>query len=418
MSRIKIKLYQFNSLPFVTIVGEDDCPVDPYVSCYINGPLSAKSTNTTIRYTNELLFVLRYFLDKEIDLPTRVASGELITHREYMQFYDKCCFQVTSQDENWVFNNLSVDSKHLRNVLTANQRGMAKVASETLQGRLRRLRKFIEWLFEEFHDRQSVSQAVSDRLTKLSAKIKLDEESLGRNKLQAVVAPEDSVIPDKVFINLLEMILPSSVNNPFKASKIRNYLIVSVLIQSGIRRGALAKLKISDLHAYGTYDQISIYRSGNDPTDPRGEKPNQKTKAHLATIDPELMKYFQLYIDCIRSECDRSQFHDYILVSENDCKGTKGQPLSLKAINAIFQKLSAALGFHVHPHLLRHKWNEVFDVKGGDRGVDSILLEDIRKYAMGWSQNTNMVQVYNDKRLAIKARELSRSHQAWVDQQQ
>ena len=70
----------------------------------------------------------------------------------------------------------------------------------------------------------------------------------------------------------------------------------------------------------------------------------------------------------------------------------------------------------MHPHTLRHKWNEILDVEGERLGVNPVLLEDIRKYAMGWSQGTTMNQVYNDKRLALKARELSKAHQARVDQ--
>ncbi|RFP99204.1 site-specific integrase, partial [Pseudomonas aeruginosa] len=47
---MRVKRYQFNSLPFVSIVDEADCPIDPYVSCYLNGALSAKSANTRFRY--------------------------------------------------------------------------------------------------------------------------------------------------------------------------------------------------------------------------------------------------------------------------------------------------------------------------------------------------------------------------------
>lgn len=414
---MRLKRYQYNSVPFVAIVDDADCPVDPYVSCYLNGPLSRKAANTTFRYANELLFVLRYFAEKKIDLPARVASGKLITQWEYMQFYDSCCFQKVTPEESSVALFLNINDKHLRNVISANKRGNKKVASETFQGRIRRFRQFLSWLFERFHDVQSVDEITYDRFIKLDSKIKLDEESLGRNRTQDVGDPEESVIPDATFAKFLEMILPSSPNNPFKASRIRNYLIVSLLIQSGIRRGALAKSKISDFHFHGSFDRISIYRSGNDPTDTRLEKPKQKTKSHLATIDPILMEQIKFYIDHIRSTFHQSQLHDFVFVSEMDSKDTIGRPLSLKTINAIFQKLSKALGFHVHPHLLRHKWNETFDKEGERQGVDPALLEDIRKYAMGWSQNTTMTQVYNEKRLAQKARELSKAHQQRVDQQ-
>lgn len=414
---MKVKRYQFNSLPFVSIVDEADCPIDPYVSCYLNGALSAKSANTRFRYANELLFVLQYFSEKNIDLPERVASGIFISQMEYMQFYDRCCLSKGSGDEGINIRFLDINDKHLRNIIVANEKGMAKVASETLQGRIRRLRQFLLWLFDEFHEVQDADEKTKNKFNELIAKIRLDEDALGKNGGQHVGDPEESVIPDDVFVKFLEMVMPSSPNNPFKASRVRNYLIVNLLVLSGIRRGALAKLKISDCLFHGTNDQLAIYRSANDPTDLRSEKPNQKTKAHFASVDPGFLEKVKFYIDNVRIAFPRAQFHDFVFVSENDSKGTAGQPLSLKAINAIFQKLSRSLGFHVHPHLLRHKWNEIFDKKGESLGVNPALLEDARKYAMGWSQNTTQNRRYNEKRIALKTREISMAHQKRVDPQ-
>ncbi len=66
------------------------------------------------------------------------------------------------------------------------------------------------------------------------------------------------MIPDDVFLKFLEMVMPSSPNNPFKASRVRNYLIVNLLVQGGIRRGALAKLKVSDFHFGGVRSDIYL----------------------------------------------------------------------------------------------------------------------------------------------------------------
>ncbi|RFP98709.1 site-specific integrase, partial [Pseudomonas aeruginosa] len=82
---------QFNSLPFVSIVDEADCPIDPYVSCYLNGALSAKSANTRFRYAMNCCSRCSTFRKKNIDLPARVASGIFISQMEYMQFYERCC---------------------------------------------------------------------------------------------------------------------------------------------------------------------------------------------------------------------------------------------------------------------------------------------------------------------------------------
>lgn len=415
MQAIRLKKYQFNHKSFVAIVDDCDCPLDPFVSAYLS-TFAGQSFNTQLRKAVELTFVLKHFARNGIDLPTRMASGQFVSEREYLQFYDASCLQKDLIDNNAV-SLQKISDKTLRNIITANQKSMAKVSNETLQGRVRRFREYCIWLFEHLHDLYSVDKVLSSKFHKLISRIKLDEEGVGSNRSQRVADPTESVIPDDVFARLLEMILPSSPNNPFTGSKVRNYLIVSVLYQTGIRRGALAKLKISDCHFSGSFDQISIYRSGGDPTDPRLDKPNQKTKAHLATISPFLMRQIKFYIDHHRANTPKQQLHDFIFISEKNSRGTIGQPISLKSINTIFQKLSDALQFHIHPHLLRHKWNEIFDKEGELQGVDHKLLEDIRKYAMGWSESSIMTQTYNDKRLAQKAKEISLAHQKRVDSQ-
>lgn len=312
--------------------------------------------------------------------------------------------------------HLGVEDKHLRNAMTANLRAFSKVSPETIQGRVRRLRQYLEWLFDEFHGGKIVTDEVEDCFHKLISKLKLDEHSFGRNSDFNPVSSSDSVIPDSVFESLQEMILPESKNNPFKSSKVRNYLIVSLLEQTGIRRGALAKIKISDCRFHGSYDRIFIYRArGADLTDPRLEKPNQKTRSHEAVVDRSLMEKIKIYIDCIRPQFDQSKTHDFIFVSEKNSRGTSGQPLSLKTINNIFNKLSNALDFKVYPHMLRHKWNEKFSLAGQEQKIDGRLLEDMRRKAMGWSPRSTMGQVYNDKVLQRHTDEMMKRHQEILD---
>ena len=417
MSSIKLKKYEFNHIPWVTLVDEFDCPACPYASAYLS-TLHGQAFNTQVRKAAELLFVLDYFQKKQISLVERMASGKLITQTEYFQFQLASASKKNSSsgsDNSVVF--LDVSDKRLRNALSANAKQLSCVQNETQAGRIRRLRQYLEMLYTHFHDAQDNDSEIIERYEKLRAGMKMDEDSLGKNSSYGVADPTESSIPNDVFVRMLEMILPSSPRNPFKSSRIRNYLIVSILTQSGIRRGALAKLKISDLILHGTSDQIRIYRSGIDATDSRLDKPNQKSKAHLATVPQNLMSQINHYANHIRSEIPGTQFHDFIFVSEKNSRGTLGHPLSLKSINSIFAVLSKALGFHIYPHLLRHKWNELFDVKATELGIDSRILEEARRYAMGWVAGSSMNDIYNDKRLADKSRKISLAHQRRVDAQ-
>jgi integrase len=411
---MKIQRYLYNALEFVALVDDSQCPVDPYVSCYLNGPLAGSSPNTRVRYANELLFVLRYFNAKGISMPDRVASGTLFSSGEYHEFYDRCLLKGDPQ-KTGVIDFKYFESKQLRNAMVASQRSMAKASNGTVQGRIRRFRCFLEWLYRQAHDSFDVAGDVKERYLRLTAEIKLNEKRLGKNENRHVASPSMSVIPDSTFIKLLSVTHPSSPQNPFKRSKLRNYIIVNMLANSGIRRGALAKLKISDLIYQGSADQISIYRSRNDPSDPRLERPNQKTKAHLSTVGSDIMIHTKFYIDHVRALFPEAIKHDYLFVSESGSKRTAGHPLSLKSINSLFRKISKTLGFHISPHTLRHKWNEIFDISGNKCGIDASRLEDVRKYAMGWTQSSSMSTIYNDKRLAVVAREISKAHQQRID---
>lgn len=415
---MKLKKYEFNHIPWVALVDEFDCPACPYASAYLS-TLAGQAFNTQLRKANELLFVLDYFKKRGVSLVDRVRSGKLITESEYSQFWNASASKKASGD----FSEasvvvLGVSDKFLRNAMSANVNQRNCVQSETKAGRVRRLRKYLEMLYEHFHDAYSVDPALAGRYEKLTAKIKLDENSIGRNKARPTVASTDSSIPDEVFCRMLEMIHPSSPNNPFKGSRIRNYLMVSTLCDTGIRRGALAKMKISDLMLHGTFDQIRIYKTGIDQTESRREKGNQKTpNAHYAHIHQKLMHQIKFYIDHVRFQIPGTDKHDFIFVSEKNSRGTLGVELSLKSINGIFNVISESLGFHVHPHLLRHKWNEVFSEKGRSQGKDYRVVEEARKYAMGWEPNSSMNATYNDVDIAATAREISLKHQRKIDEQ-
>jgi integrase len=232
-----------------------------------------------------------------------------------------------------------------------------------------------------------------------------DDECVGFN---------EPIIPNDVFFRCLEIIQPDSIDNPFMHSRLRNYLIFSLLINTGIRRGALAKLKVVDCKFYGSYDEITISRRPDDPSDPRRFKPSQKTKAHNSYVPYELMKELKGYIDTVRVTFSAAQEHEMIFISEMNSRGTAGQPLSLIAINAIFAKLGAAVGFHIHPHMLRHKWNEIFSEAVERQGMSTDEAEKLRKHAMGWSRDSKMAEKYDDFKTSEAVREMQRSYQGEI----
>ena len=120
------------------------------------------------------------------------------------------------------------------------------------------------------------------------------------------------------------------------------------------------------------------------------------------------MKQLNKYIEHVRSLYPESESHEFVFVSE---KGSVGKPLSLRGYDYVFETLSKHLSFHITAHMLRHKWNEEFDVKAEKLGYKGEAKEDIRKSAMGWSENSQMGAIYNAKRLGEGAQKIQQEIQ-------
>lgn len=411
-----LKRYKWNNKTFFSIVDKSSCPIDPYASVYLNTLIHFK-LSTQSRYGGDILFVLKYFNSKGIDLTERTASGKLLTMSEYISFYEHSAKNSGySSNEKVVPLFANAEDKSFRNILVANAFLASKVSNDTQRGRIHRLRMYLIWLFEQFYDPISVGKHLEDKLNKLTKKMIIDEQSLNSVEDQETRHPEDDAIPPKIFCKMLEVIRPSSPNNPFtERNRLRNYLIVSILLDTGIRRGALAKLKVSDLRSDRSGSSLWIYSNHDDPSDPRLERPNQKTKSHLANLRFELMDALLFYIEHIRNEVPGALNHDFVFVSESNAKGTKGQPLAAKSVNEVFFKLSQLLNHRLHPHLLRHMWNDIFDDNADHQNFTSEWVDDARKYAMGWSANSTMTDTYNDRRTHKRVRQIMQEHQDRVD---
>lgn len=406
---IQVKIYKSNDHSFVSLVDKYSIPVCPYAAVYNNTSLSGFQFNTKLRYLYELKFVLTYFASKNIDLVERVKTGELILNAELNSFINNSKFCQASDFSDAV-EIQKFTSKQLQNAIHSARVTDARVKANVSKGRITRLAHYIDFLFDEIHSDQSVPADVLERKHTIQRKCNAAIRGL-KDFNQECRDLNESPLPNMKLVELLEIIKPESARNPFKHSRLRNNLIFKLITETGIRRGAAAKLKISDCKFHGSYDQINITRTPNDPTDARTIKAQQKTKPHPAFITPDTLRHIKHYIDTTRGEFAKSAKHDFIFVTEMNSKGTAGLPLSLNSVNSIFRKLSGVIGMRVHPHLLRHKWNEMFDEFATEKGMTYEQIEDLRKYAMGWSEKSEMGALYNEYKLYLKVRELEKARQ-------
>ncbi|MDE2873886.1 MAG: site-specific integrase [Gemmatimonadota bacterium] len=207
---------------------------------------------------------------------------------------------------------------------------------------------------------------------------------------------------------LFSVIDPSSPQNPFRspAAGCRNLAMVACLDETGMRRGELAGLRIVDADFRAL--TVSVHRRPPDPGDPRRGKPRTKTNARAIPIRPELADILFEYISTWRRAEPGALEHDYVFVSHG---GTRpGAPLSPRSIGKVFDVLQGALGFGLHPHILRHTWNDRFSA-ALDRqsrhgtGMPEAGEERIRNYLMGWSPDSRSADGYSRRHVERAARE-------------
>ena len=185
---------------------------------------------------------------------------------------------------------------------------------------------------------------------------------------------------------------------------------MQILIDSGVRVGALLKLKISNLVDDWGNPRFLLTRTPDDPSDTRLDPASNKTKALSVSISTDLMKLIKLYISTIRASKPNVHEHDFVFISE---KGkTLGQPLTYKAIHKIVKTFGDAINHKLYPHKLRHKWNEIFEDMARKQGYTPEKIEELRKYAMGWVADSNMASIYNELQLAVTVAEISSKNQS------
>jgi integrase len=415
---MRVSKYKVGHKRFIAFVDEMEIPVFPLANSFIYDEYLHSSFSTKERVANELKLILEYFHEAGIDLDERVGNGDLLSNQELAGFYKRVYLRKDAIDTEEKIEIIpSIESKAIRNAIASSLYQRSKVSTETVTGRLRTLRKYLSYVYGYYHGDRLPPEDVKNRFIQIINRIKLRESYSSASSGQTrAVTLDDSVIPAERFQELLEIIRPSSPRNPFKKSRLRNYLMISILIQAGIRRSELCKIKISDCLFHGDANKIKIYSHRDDPTDPRLNKPNKKVgRAHISGIHPSVMRDLKFYIDQVRNNFPKAHNHDFVFVAEKNSKDSAGQPLVREMVNYILSKLSETIGFNIHPHLLRHKWNETLDIMGQEKGLDWSYLEDIRRNSMGWSAESQMGRIYNDRREQIAAIDLMNSHQERVD---
>lgn len=299
-----------------------------------------------------------------------------------------------------------------------------QISSRTRDQYLRLLKKYLSWCVTRYIPRARQNSAAQADINVVFADVADVIER--RFEGHIINARPDRTryrsLTDTQLQIVRTLIRPGAAENPFpERLQLRNWLMIELLLETGIRRGELLKLYTTDINKGSQHAYVSINDREHDPRDPRVEEPALKTHGRTVGISAQLYEVYERYI-----QRDRRPLRDgkpmklpyrYLFISD------RGRPLSIRALSNVLDRLFLTIEL-AHPGLLptlsahdfRHTFADHFLAYLVEkRGHDLERATDELRRVCGWSETSTMPRRYAGRYLAESANlhNAQRSSAAW-----
>lgn len=370
------------------LLDDDDLPVAPACEWMLSRRHLALATLS--RNINEVMAIHGWSRKQRIDIYERIRSGHQFTEAE-----------LTSLIE------------HLRRPLfTAGAVAKLAVSPDTANKRLSTGQRHLTWFIDELMTDHETPPALWERLSDM-------REKLLKHFLAARQGPEGNRKFHKQLtlkqVQFLQDALDPEGLIRFgrdARGRLRNFLMVSLLVFLGLRTGELLSLRLQDFQC-GAITSISIKRRRLSTNDPRRRPPQVKRLGRLLPLDsPRLAILLDDYIMNERQWCidhGKGQESGFLFVSD------EGEPLSSDRLRQLFIDLRTRfpddLPRHLTPHSLRHTFTDSVHRELSRQGMEEARIEKILMWLRGDSSPSSQDTYIN---FEAQGREALRLYQSQV----
>ena len=372
-----------------------------------------RAANTIQSVCMTLALLYRVVEAERGDLVRRLSEGQFLTGPELGRLASAAQLRIEDlseeSDEEARTKVISMARFRLRKKVSASvQRRPVDIATQAT--RMRYMAAFLEFLSGYVgaslmtRVRRDLEQETGRALKAFRAQIPAVSR---RDKLDARVG-----LSEDEQARLLQVVHPDSPDNPWARGFVRNrnWLIVVLLLATGMRRGELLGLQIGDIASNSP--KLRILRRADASEDQRRIQPNTKTYDRELGLAPSIIKALWDHINKDRRAIRASRRNPQIFVSED------GAALSLASIDKMFLQLRKAcpgLPVRLTSHVMRHTWNERFSEQAEAMGLSDTAEQQARNNQQGWSDNSKMGVIYTRRHTARKGREISLKLQERLD---
>ena len=369
------------------IILKDSLPVY-YPNLYATFELSRRAFNTRLKYLQHIGLFEDFLAYESIYLVNRLEQrpSYYLTDAEISRFVNDAAFDKATLDKKYIGTGLLPSA-------------FETVGSVHARQRVEAVRDYIAYLYDILGDSSTRLVAVDDLLRRFNRKIKAAKPAWRKKRIdqmKGLTAQERE--------RLLAVMHPDSAENPFasKALKLRNYTILLLGLEMGLRRSEMLLIKISDIQWHNR--QLLIVNLEDTELDSRTEAPQFKTHERQLVISEELIWVLKNYVENHRCKkgSNEAKKHPFLLVSH---RRNEGKSLSIKAMDCILNTIGVAAPAlkHIHLHILRH--DAVYSLLESMREDLKLLtpedrttkVQKILTYAFGWSPDSNMPGLYGAK---------------------
>jgi len=367
-----------------------------------NAGLSVSSMQTALTAINVLY---TYCRAQQINLETRLVSGEYLAEFELDGLRDYCQRSFKQSSKPQETNVVSMRS----GIRVGRVQAVSVVKPAVVYTRLSLIADYLAWLAKILLQ----GALNSDRSSKVERMCGGLRARRPLSRARSTVNAEKGLSKEQL-ADLLEIVRVDSPRNPFadQGVRVRNNLIIQLLLGLGVRGGELLNLRVSDID--WQLGHVIVARRPDEKKDPRVHQPLVKTLDRRVPINSALLAAVRDYVMSVRRKIPGAKRHEYLLVVHKPGP-TLGAPLSKQGYFKVIEKIAAAseMNARLHGHLLRHTWNQNFS-----EYLDSLKnppseaeQEKIRSYLQGWKEGSGTAATYNSRFIRKKAAEASLSLQ-------
>lgn len=357
-----------------------------YPNLYITSECSARALSTQDKILRHIAVLEDFLIHEKIDLESRLI--------------DRPSKGLTDAE----VSRLVADAALTRDTLDTKYSGIRLldsayefVEAAYVNARLEHIRDYLEYLYIKLADEASRDDLSSKIKNSINLKIQAARPAWKRRKIDQIKGLDNDQRE-----RLLSIAHYESEENPFDtdANRLRNYIIVLLGVECGLRRAEMLLLKTSDIDF--SRREIAVRALTSSISDLRIKAPGFKTHERKLQISDELVFAIKDYTERYRSNIASARKHPFLLVSH---RRNEGQAITLNGVDNVLPRIvSVAPQLEgVTLHTLRHDC--VYTLLDSMREeLETLTPEDrttkvqkVLTWAFGWSPESEMPALYGAK---------------------